>query len=93
MGDITPSRGHAFLRQGKCQVWPWEITICQWSCLLWSGDTLSAYGHSASDRQMDVSSRLTNIVDQSDPNHDCYKGCEIIYVCFMLKPTLEMTFF
>ena len=42
---------------------------------------------------MDASSKLTNIVDQSDPQHDCYKGCEIIYVCFMLKPTLEMTFF
>ena len=47
----------------------------------------------AGDRQMDASSKLTNIVDQSDPHQDCYKGCEIIYVCFMLKPTLEMTFF
>ncbi len=56
-------------------------------------DTLSAYGDSASDRQMDASSKLTNIVDQSDPHHDCYKGCEIICVCFMLKPTLEIIFF
>ena len=56
-------------------------------------DTLSAYGESTSDRQMDASSKLTNIVDQSDPHHACYKGCEIIYVCFMLKPTLEMIFF
>ena len=30
-------------------------------------DTLSAYGDSASDRQMDVSSKLINIVDQRDP--------------------------
>ena len=58
-----------------------------------SVDTLSAYADSASDRQMDVSSKLTNSVDQSDPHDDCYKGCEIICVCFMLKPTLEMTFF
>ena len=58
-----------------------------------SVDTLSAYADSASDRQMDVSSKLTNIVDQSDPHDDCHKGCEIICVCFMLKPTLEMTFF
>ena len=43
--------------------------------------------------QIDASSKLTDIVDQRDPNHDCYKSCEIIYVCFMLKPTLEMTFF
>ena len=43
--------------------------------------------------QIDASSKLTNIVDQRDPNHDCYKGYEIIYVCFMLKPTLEMTLF
>ena len=56
-------------------------------------DTLSAYGESISDRQMDASSKLTNIVDQSDPHHACYKGCEIIYVCFMLKPTLEMILF
>ena len=57
-------------------------------------DTLSAYGDSASDRQMDAdSSKLINIVDQSDPHHDCYKGCEIICVCFMLNPTLEMIFF
>ena len=35
--------------------------------LLWSGDTLSTYGDSASDRKMDVSSKLSNIVDQSDP--------------------------
>ena len=38
-----------------------------------SVDTLSAYADSASDRQMDVSSKLTNIVDQSDPHDDCYK--------------------
>ena len=56
-------------------------------------DTLSAYGDSASDRQMDASSKLTNIVDQSDPHHDCYKGYEIICVCFMLNPTLEIIFF
>ena len=54
---------------------------------------VSLDGDSTSDRQMDVSSKLTNIVNQSDPNHDYYKGCEIIHVCFMLKPTLEMTFF
>ncbi len=30
-------------------------------------DTLSAYADSASDRQLDTSSKLTNIVDQSDP--------------------------
>ena len=48
---------------------------------LFTVDTLSAYGDSASDRQMDASSKLTNIVDQSD----CYKGCEIICVCFMLN--------
>ncbi len=54
---------------------------------------MSAYGDSTSDRQMDASSKLTNIVDQSDPHHDWYKGCEIIYVCFMLKLSLEMTFF
>ena len=58
-------------------------------------DTLSAYGDSASDRQMDASSKLTNnfIVDQGDPHHDCYKGCEIICVCFMLNPTLEIIVF
>ena len=57
-------------------------------------DTLSAYiyGDSASDRQMDASSKLTNIVDQSEPNHDCYKDCEIMCL-FFVKPTLEMTFF
>ena len=33
---------------------------------------------------------LANIVDQSHPHHDCYKGCEIIYVRFMLKATLEI---
>ena len=32
---------------------------------LFTVDTLSAYGDSASDRQMDASSKLTNIVDQS----------------------------
>ena len=32
----------------------------------------------AGDRQMDASSKLTNIVDQSYPHQDCYKGCEII---------------
>ena len=47
----------------------------------------------AGDRQMDASSKPTTIVDQSDHHQDCYKVCEIIYVCFMLKPTLEMTFF
>ena len=50
---------------------------------LFTVDTLSAYGDSASDRQMDTSSKLTNIVDKNDPHHDCYKGCEIICVCFM----------
>ena len=60
---------------------------------VWSVDNLSAYGDSTSDRQMDASSKPTTIVDQSDPHHDCYKGCEFIYVCFMLKPTLELTFF
>ena len=60
---------------------------------MWSVDTLSAYADSASDRQMDASSKLTNIVDQSDPCHDCYKGCEILCVCFMLNLTLEMIFF
>ena len=59
---------------------------------LFTVDTLSAYGDSASDRQMDASSKLTNIVDQSYPHHDCYKGCEIICVCFMLNPTLEIIF-
>ena len=53
-------------------------------------DTLSAYGDSASDRQMDASSKLTNIVDQSDLHHDCYKDCEMFL--FFVKPTLEMTF-
>ena len=56
-------------------------------------DTLSAYADSASDRQMDTSSKLTNIADQRDPRHDCYKGCEIICVCFKVNPTLEMIFF
>ena len=60
---------------------------------LFTVDTLSAYGDSASDRQMDASSKLTNIVDQSYPHLDCYKGCEIICVCFMLNPTLEIKFF
>ena len=55
-------------------------------------DTLSAYGDSASDRQMDASSKLTNTVDQSDPHHDCYKDCEIMCL-FYVKPTLEMIFF
>ncbi len=55
-----------------------HFMICQWSCLLWSEDTLSAYGDSASDRQMDASSNLSNIVDQSDPHHDYYKDCEIV---------------
>ena len=45
---------------------------------VWSVDTLSAYADSTSDRQMDASSKPTNTVDQSDPHHDCYKGCEII---------------
>ena len=48
-------------------------------------DTLSAYGDSASERQMDASSKLTNIVDKSERHHDCYKGCEIICVCFRLN--------
>ena len=58
-----------------------------------SVDSVSAYADYASDRQMDISSKLTNIVDQSDPHDDCYKGCEIICVCFMSTPTLEVTFF
>ena len=56
-------------------------------------DTLSAYGDSTSDRQMDVSSRLTNIVDHSEPNNDCYKGCEIIYVLFYVKTNFRNDIF
>ena len=56
---------------------------------LFTVDTLSAYGDSASDRQMDASSKLTNIVDQSDPHRDCYKGCEIIMCLFYVKPNFS----
>ena len=71
------------------QVWPWEIGICQeepiwqWSCLLCSVDTLLVYAYSTSDRQMDASSKLTNIVDKSDPHHDCYNGCEVMCLFYV----------
>ena len=53
-------------------------------------DTLSAYGDSASDRQINASSycKLTNIVGQSDPHHDCNKGCEIICL-FYVEPNFR----
>ena len=60
---------------------------------LFTVDTVSAYGDSASDRQMDASSKLTNIVDQSDPHHDCYKGCEIIMCLFYVKPNFRNDIF
>ena len=55
-------------------------------------DTLSAYGGSASDRQIVESSTLAEVVDHIDPIMTD-KGFEIIYVCFMLKPTIEMALF
>ena len=51
----------------------------------WGHFVSLCHGDSASDRQMDASSKLSNIVDQSDPHHDCYKDCEIICVCFLLN--------
>ena len=59
---------------------------------LFTVDTLSAYGDSASDRQMDASSKLTDIVDQSDPHHDCYKGCESMCL-FYVKPNFRNDIF
>ena len=59
---------------------------------LFTVDTLSAYGDSASDRQMDASSMLTNIVDQSDPVMTVIKIVKLYVFCFMLKPTLEIIF-
>ena len=52
-------------------------------------DISSAYGVSASDRQIVEARDLTSIVDQIDPIMTD-KSFEIIYICFMLKPTLEM---
>ena len=47
-------------------------------------ETWSAYGGSASDRQMVEISNLTKVVDQSDPIMTVlYKGFEIISVCFI----------
>ena len=37
------------------------------------------YGDSISDRPMDASSKLTNIVDQSAPHHDWYKVHIYVY--------------
>ena len=42
---------------------------------------------------MDSSSKLNNIVDQSDPHHDCYKGCEIIMCLFYVKPNFRIEIF
>ena len=59
-------------------------------------DTLSAYSGSASDRQIVEISNLTKVVDQSEPiPAHCVisKGFEIIYVCFILKPTSEIALF
>ena len=58
-------------------------------------DTSSAYIGSASDRHIFEISNLTKIVDQSEPISCslCYKGFEIIYVCFILKPTSEIALF
>ena len=51
----------------------------------WGHFVSLCHGDSASDRQMDASSKLSNIVDQSDTHHACYKDCEIICVCFSLN--------
>ena len=51
----------------------------------WGHFVSLCHGDSASDRQMDASSKLSKIVDQSDPYHDCYKDCEIICDCFLLN--------
>ena len=50
-------------------------------------DTSSAYSGSASDRQIVEISNLTKVVDQSEPHSCslCYKGFEIIYVCFYIN--------
>ena len=59
-------------------------------------DTSSAYSGSASDMQIVEISNLTKVVDQSEqlPGRSlCYKGFEIISVCFILLPTSEIALF
>ena len=57
--------------------------------------TWSAYSGSASDRHVVEISNLIKVVDQSEPisRSLCYKGFEIISVCFILKPTSEIALF
>ena len=58
-------------------------------------DTSSAYSGTACDRHIFEISHLTNVVDQSEPisRSLCFKGFEIIYVCFILKPTSDIALF
>ena len=80
-GVITLSRGHAFLKDGgKCQVWPWEIAICQrrihLTVELFNVECQHFVGP-AGDRQMDA------VVYVLEPVNECTKT--VLFVTFIIR--------
>ena len=90
-GVITLSRRHAFPKTGKMRSLALGNShlLVELFTVEWGHFVNLCHGDSASDRQMDASSKLSNIVDQSDPHHDCYKCMEFL-LC--LRPALFALF-